>query len=610
MGDVRVALEELKEESDSGKLATVPAAPKGKRVWRPVAAAGLLACVAGGLWLLWRYRNRPSSAPRVSSMTYFAGRERQPAFSPDGKQVAFVWDGEKQSNDDIYVMLVGATTALRLTSDLAQDVAPAWSPDGTQIAFVRKSGDRAAVFLTSALGGPERKLADFQPVPQPPTSMEPSLSWSPNSEWLVLSEADADGGNGLSLVSVNQGEKRRLASNSLTTLRYHYPAFSHDGSNLAFTACSGERSCEAYAQDLTRGYLAQGQPRRLTNQGATILGIAWAPDGRSLIYAASPDLASPRRLWRVPLSGGTAPELLLWAGDAAAHPAVSRTGNRLAFSRTLHPQWGIWRFEAGASPAMFFPSGGEGDPQFSPDGKRVAFVANRPGKGSELWVANSDGTNQVRLLEATGRMVGAVKWSPDSRWLVYNAQQEDGRWDTMRRVAKCAILPLIRPTIPFPATRGTEGGSTSPPIVLGGSRSGACLRQVERPCKSPTTGGVEALESWNGETLYYTKGWFSPLYARLAAGGPERPVLESARLAVLSFVVAENGIYHVWRPDDPRSALFELRFFDLSTGRSRTLTAFEAGANQGLTLSPDRKTALYGYSSRRNDDLMLVENYR
>ena len=62
---------------------------------------------------------------------------RLSCFSPDGNQVAFVWDGERGDNDDIYVKLLGETNALRLTTDPADDGYPAWSPDGKRIAFER-----------------------------------------------------------------------------------------------------------------------------------------------------------------------------------------------------------------------------------------------------------------------------------------------------------------------------------------------------------------------------------------------------------------------------------------------------------------------------------------
>ncbi len=93
-------------------------------------------------------------------LTTFPGIENQPAFSPDGKQVAFSWNGPKEDNYDIYVMLLGTSTPVRLTTDPAPDSYPAWSPDGRRIAFERFAPGTASVMLMSALGGSESKLTE------------------------------------------------------------------------------------------------------------------------------------------------------------------------------------------------------------------------------------------------------------------------------------------------------------------------------------------------------------------------------------------------------------------------------------------------------------------
>ena len=164
------------EESGGGAVAL----PR-RRVWpawRGTAAAVtavsvVVAVIALSAWLL-RPRATGVGAPRVVVLTTLDGYESAPALSPDGQTVAFSWDGESHDNHDVYLTLVGSQVLRRLTTDPADDGAPTWSPDGRQLAFVRCSRALGGcrIFLTSPLGGPERRLSDF------PVSGRPS--WSPD----------------------------------------------------------------------------------------------------------------------------------------------------------------------------------------------------------------------------------------------------------------------------------------------------------------------------------------------------------------------------------------------------------------------------------------------
>ena len=171
MDDVKVALEELKEESDSGKLgAAVPAParfPRRRRLLYGAAGVCMLLAVAAVAWRWVGPRAEPASVKLVP-LTTFPGSENQPAFSPDGKQVAFSWNGPKEDNRDIYVMLVGTATPVRLTTDAAADWLPAWSPDGRRIAFVRIAPEEAVGHADVRAGwirtrGGRDQSADFWP---------------------------------------------------------------------------------------------------------------------------------------------------------------------------------------------------------------------------------------------------------------------------------------------------------------------------------------------------------------------------------------------------------------------------------------------------------------
>ena len=99
----------------------------------------------------------------------------------------FTSTGEKGSNWDIWLKIVGEAEARRLTTDPEGDVGPEWSPDGKQIAFLRFRSQSAGgrIYLISPVGGSERPLVDFP--------ADWSLSWSPDGRWLAVSRLRAHG---------------------------------------------------------------------------------------------------------------------------------------------------------------------------------------------------------------------------------------------------------------------------------------------------------------------------------------------------------------------------------------------------------------------------------
>jgi serine/threonine protein kinase len=131
MPDLKVALEELKDESDSGTLSRDPA-PQKRYSQRPVWVTALIIVAVGALWLIRSRAKPPEVTLSAAPLTTYPGFENEPSFSPAGSQVAFSWNGH------IYVKLIGtAGPPLRLTADPVPDFSPVWSPDGRFVAFLR-----------------------------------------------------------------------------------------------------------------------------------------------------------------------------------------------------------------------------------------------------------------------------------------------------------------------------------------------------------------------------------------------------------------------------------------------------------------------------------------
>ena len=199
MADVKVALRELKEESDSGPLpAKTAVVPRRRRAW--AAAAGLTVVVAAGAigFVARRDRNAGSASPPVAftaiPLTAYPGREQQPSFSPDGNSVAFSWNGETEENWDIYVKLIGPGSPQRLTTDPAIEFSPAWSPDGRSIAFGRIRAGRMVVVVIPSRGGPEREV--FESPRRAGLGIGQILSWSTDSRILVVTASLFSGHTG------------------------------------------------------------------------------------------------------------------------------------------------------------------------------------------------------------------------------------------------------------------------------------------------------------------------------------------------------------------------------------------------------------------------------
>src|SRR6185369_3640803 len=91
-------------------------------------------------------------ASRVVPFSGLSGREGMPAFSPDGRQIAFVWDGGDQKNLDVYIKVIGEGEPVRLTRGETDALNPVFSPDGKRIAFFRSLADASMIYSIPALG--------------------------------------------------------------------------------------------------------------------------------------------------------------------------------------------------------------------------------------------------------------------------------------------------------------------------------------------------------------------------------------------------------------------------------------------------------------------------
>jgi Tol biopolymer transport system component/DNA-binding winged helix-turn-helix (wHTH) protein len=609
LADLKVAVRNLKEESESGQLTSVsPARPHIG--WKIIVVAGaLVAILAGGTVWFYLKSSRPAAPLKVVPLTTYPGSERFPSFSPDGNQVAFSWDGDKQDNYDIYVQLADSGIPLRLTTNPAEDTAPAWSPEGRQIAFVRHEGKGCSILLISPLGGAERKLTDA-------ACSHLTLAWTPDGKSLAFAD-----GSGLFLISTATRERRRLTSPPESIVGDRYPAISPDGRNFAFV-----RSHNIYQADVYVASLGNGEPQRLTRDSSDVLGVAWTPDGRDLVYSSN--RFGGRSLWRIPAkpSSLAQPERLVGVEGNARHPAISRgpqgTSARLVYERGLE-DLNVWRAElraAGVAPAIESPAPiiqstrGEDEARYSPDGKRIAFVSDRSGT-VELWFCDSDGSNPVQLTSFGGPVPGSPHWSPDLQQIAFDLEAP-GRFDiyvasasggSPRLLIKDGVAPSWSHDgrwVYFASER--SGGRTA--AASSDRQIWKVPAEGGQPVQLTKSGGIQALESPDGKELLFVKsgpGGRTGLWSMPASGGSEAPVLPS--ILGGRWAVAETGVYFI--SPDTKSTPVPLFFFGFATRRVSEIGRIAQPVGEGLSISPDEHWIIWTQVDRSEADLVMLENF-
>jgi Tol biopolymer transport system component len=622
MDDLKLTFDELKEESESGKLAAA-AVPARVRRWTLAWSIGPLVIAGVAVLALWFGRSRsnlPETALMPVPLTSYPGFQTAPTFSPDGNQVAFCWDGDKQYNTDIYVKVVGsAGPPLRVTTHPATDCQPAWSPDGRSIAFLRElSGGRAAVLQIPALGGAERKLAETSnPFSAP--------AWSPDGKWLVIVDrSSATEPEALFALSTESGEKRKLTTPPPLG-RDSDPAFSPDGSTLAFNRAASKgtigslTSGDVYTLSLAQDVTPKGEPNRLTDARYSSR-LVWTADGREILFSSG--ALGSSSLWRVASNGSGRPQRLTSLGEGVGIPVISRLGRRLAYARESGESH-LWRLELrgpyskpgapGFKATPFIPSTrADIDPQFSPDGKRVAFASGRSSRQgvTEIWVCDSNGSNVVQLTSLNAA-AGTPRWSPDGDQIVFDSDSQ-GKWAVY---AISLSGGKTRRLTPGSANNDAPSWSRDGRwIYFASDRTGEdqvwkIPAEGGEAVQVTRKGGTTGFESSNGNILYYAKGRYATSIWKVpVSGGEETQVLESLENCTL-FAVLDSGIYFVRTPPAGITSS-SIQFFSFGTGKTTPISTAERPAFSGFTVSPDGRWILNAQIDRVATELMLVENFR
>jgi Tol biopolymer transport system component/DNA-binding winged helix-turn-helix (wHTH) protein len=497
---------------------------------------------------------RVPSRMQMIPLTNLPGAIRDPALSPDGEKIAFIWDGENAIRGDLYVELVGGEKPLRLTHTGSGSTCCAdWSPDGREIVFSRCDDNGGGVFIVPALGGSERRLTDVACPGYP--------KWVEDGRSLVLADRCTPGGpGGIVVFSLTTGAKRCLHSPPSGDVGDMAPAVSPDQKSVAFASSSTASVAEIYTVPLSGG-----NPRQITHEGMGAWGPMWSPDGRDIIFNSA--RSGLNRVWRVPAAGGTIEQESVYPGTGT----LSRDGRRLAY---VEPR-GFWDRSAvisrmtlsGAggqviSQEKIVATGGNDAPQPSPDGRQIIFQSDRTGR-NQIWRSDADGSSSLQMTFFDKGHAGTPRWSPDGKWVAFDYEHEAHRQiyliDSEGRNMRLLTSGNYENVVPGWSRDGMA-------VYFASNRTGALQvwrRELlsGRETQETYHGGFAAFESYDAKTLYYSKYDGGGLWSMPVGGGEEQQVTDALHRGYWGhFAVTDKGLYLLNSDTTPKATIMFYNF--------------------------------------------------
>jgi Tol biopolymer transport system component len=339
-------------------------------------------------------------------------------------------------NYDIYLVDADGPDLTRLTNDPGGDLSPAWSPDGRRIAFVRQSVEdiesgKTFIYVMNADGTGETRLTEGL-----------SAFWSPDGKSIAFisnQEQDTEIWNPDLYVMTAEGADQTNLTRSDAIFGYPFVGspfvglssanpWSPDGKRLAFNTAIVEPGAEEGRSKVTVQFYVinadgRGQ-KRLTDKQSVFAG--WSPDGKKLLFSSMGGAGSEDQSFQLYVIGadGSGEKFLLDlpGQNPQGFPVWSPDGTRITYTADRGGREPIYAMNADGSGATPVTSGaGDGcdglyGTSWSPDGQHIAFARGCWDGDAEVWVVNADGTGERHIAGTAGarptRAALSPAWSP------------------------------------------------------------------------------------------------------------------------------------------------------------------------------------------------------
>jgi Tol biopolymer transport system component len=457
--DLAHALDAIQDETSAAQPALSAAAKSSRSA--PVGWIALAVVLAIAGFFLGRSRTGASdptmriAASRITQLTFENTQKGRPQLSPDGRSFVYVAGGNGPG--EIFLRRIGGENLQNLTNTPDDhETQPAFSPDGEQIAFVRR-GETGGIFLMGATGESVRRLTDFGFNP----------AWSPDGSKIVFGTELINDPRGRASISelwtvdVKTGALEKIYDGDAVE-----PAWSPDGSRIAFWGLPqglGDRLIYTIPA-------SGGKATYVTGDNSFSWNPVWADDGASLVFSST--RGGPMDLWRIPIGkdgGAAGPATPITSStEWLAEPDLSTSGDQI-ICVARRAEFSLVRtsledgrreplMETSRSIAYFSlssdnelltlaasdpfediyvgrPDGSalrrltkdqykDRQPSFSPDGQHIYFFSDRSGR-YEIWRIRPDGSGLEQITQIEERdNVANPRLAPDGRKLAVTSTSD------------------------------------------------------------------------------------------------------------------------------------------------------------------------------------------
>ena len=612
--EVSIELRALLRQAAEPNAPVAAARRSQGRRWILAVAAVLLIAAAVAAAMLVSIRRPGLSSYRFTPLETTPNYEGFPAWSPDGKTIAYV--AEADGVLQVFTRSLGSSRRAQITRQPRDCKEPFWSPDSTRIYFISIAGDRDSLWAIGAAGGsPQLVLADVANAAISPDGKMLALLREERKHRgfsMRLEFADGDGRNVRPFEHSLFGGRRMIAG----SLR-----FSPDGSKLgAWLLVRGTQAVAEFWEISLPGLV----PRRLDSFSniQRAYPFAWFPDNRHLVFGGELDGAlSGFHLW-IADTASSRVRALTATPSHEAYPSLSPDGKTIVFT-TEEADFDLLSVSLadGSTQPLLASSRVERMPAWAPDGAAYAFVTNRSGT-DEVWLRSSSGAFERPIVsrndfnDGQSSLIASVAFSRDGQRIAYQRSIGNYRiW--ISSVEGGAPVPLNRKALTFEdhPTWSPDGEWIAFTANKTGSGDGSVLSLMKVRVGLDTEPVVlsDALMGndvkWSPDGTWIAFETIDGITLISPDGANKRVLLEDSWL---TFDWSRDGKSIIALRNDVDMHI-ELAKVDVATGAATTIADLGVSPPamypfQGLSLAPDGKSVATSLIRLRGD-LWLLEGW-